>query len=152
MARRSGIRGGASLAKRLKALPDAVRADAVADLTAIGGRMLTRAKARTPKRTGALAEALEVKVLTGSLRIKLGLLSKGRARKFFYGRILDVGRRGRIVTIKRGPRKGRPMRIAEISPDRYDFVLGGRADFRRNELPGFRERYVKSLKRALSKG
>lgn len=149
MPRRSGIRGGPSLSRRLKNLPDAVRADAVSELTAIGGRLLARAKAETPRRTGALAAALEVKVLPGSLRLRLGLLTKSKQREFFYGFILDGGRRGRTVTIKRGARKGRQLRVSEISPARYNFVFGRRADFRSNELDGFRRNYVKALQRAL---
>jgi hypothetical protein len=126
-------------------MPDESR-DEIADALTDGGhQMLARAKAETPRRSGRLANALDVKVARRTLVLRLGLLTKRTQRDFFYGYILDRGRRAQTVTIKRGARKGSRMRIKAISKSRYDFVFGRRRDFSETILPKVRA----ALERAL---
>lgn len=85
-----------------------------------------------------------------SLRLRLGLLTKRDQSRYFYGYILDQGRRAQRVRIRRGPRKGSFMHIRAIPRDRYDFVFGRRADFMQNELPKLRRVADAILRRAAS--
>lgn len=138
LARRSQVKGASSLRRALRQMPDATR-DHVADALQDAGRnLLVRAKAETPLRSGKLRAALSMKVARRTLVLRVGLLTKKAQRDLFYGYILDVGRKGKTVTISRGPRKGARMRIRPIPRTRYDFVLGRGRDFRRSELPRVR--------------
>lgn len=134
----SRTKGAASLRRLLRRLPDAMRDGLADELRAIGNRLLGRAKAETPRRSGRLAAALRVRVAAKTLMLTLGLLSKSDRRRFFYGYILDEGRAAKQVTIKRGPRAGSTMRISPIARERYNFVFGRRRDFQENEIPKLR--------------
>ena len=144
----SAVKGGARLRRTLRRLPDFVKADVVDQLRVAGSRLTAKAKAETPRRTGGLAGAIAFRVLEGSLKLRIGLLTKGQRRRFFYGFILDAGRKAKTVTIKSGKRRGARMRISPIGRNRYNFVFGRRSDFLRNELPGLRSALEKALSRA----
>jgi len=148
---RSRVKGAASLRRLLRKLPDAMRDDLAWELGDIGRRLLGRARAETPEKFGGLRSALNISVAPKTLVLKLGLLTKRLQRRYFYGYVLDQGRRSRVVEAKRRTPSGGistyAMRIRGISQERYNFVFGRRADFIRNELPKLR----KSLHNVLSK-
>lgn len=152
---RSKVRGAAKLRRRLRSMPDYVENEVRDEFNAIGQRMLARAKAEAPRRTGRLAAALAVKVLPRSLNMKLGLLTKARQRKFFYGYILDRGRRAQVVKARRRTASGvttYAMRVRAIAPAQYDFVFGRMRDFRANELPRLRRVLERALTRVARGG
>lgn len=129
------IRGLQRTRRLLKQLPEAVRAEIVKVMEDNAPAALAFARANTPRKTGALANALRVKVYARSLSLKLGLLTKGAKRDFFYGNILDRGRRPHTVTVRRGGRqvsRGRvvsalqtyTMKVKAIPAARFDIVFG----------------------------
>lgn len=139
-----GVKGAASLRRLLRKLPDASRQALGDELKAIGDRLLARAKAETPVRTGALRAALGVRVAVKTLQLRLGLVRKADRNRFFYGYILDHGRRARSGTTK----SGRKWAVSAIAPSRYEFVFGRRRDLRDNELPKLRAALERELERA----
>ena len=59
-------------------------------------------RAKAPKKTGAVAEGIQDRVLEKSLRLRVGLIGTPRGRaKLFYGRIQDLGRKGGEVIVQR---------------------------------------------------
>lgn len=141
------LKGANSLRRMLRRLPDDMRKELGGELEKIGNRLLGRAKAETPVRTGRLRSALRAKVLVKSLQLRLGLIGKAERRRLFYGYILEQGRAAKTVMIKRGPRAGRQMQISPISRERYNYVFGRREDFRRNELGKMRDALERVLGR-----
>jgi hypothetical protein len=144
----------------LKRLPDAVRAEINQVFEDKAPAALAFARASTPRKTGALANALRVKTFARSLSLKLGLLTKGDRRDFFYGNILDRGRRPQTVTVRRGNRQvsgGRvvsalqtyTMKVKAIPAARYDIVFGRVGAYVKNLIgvPA-REIFTKALQRA----
>ena len=155
MAQKSRVKGVAQLRRTLRTMPDFVR-DGMADaLRDSGQRLLARAKAETPRRTGQLSSALLMRVAPKSLNLKIGLLTKGKRRRFFYGYILDQGRRAQVVQAKRRTKTGYvtyPMKVRGIGQGDYEFVFGRRQDFRVNELPRIRRRLEDLLSRVARGG
>jgi hypothetical protein len=149
MPARSTVKGAGSLRRALRRMPDGSR-DKIADaLEGAGRRLLARAKAETPSRSGRLRAALSMKVARKTLVLRVGLLTRKVQRDFFYGYILDAGRRAQTVTIKHGPRRGAKMRIRAIPKGRYDFVFGRRRDFIQSELPRVRAALESALHQAI---
>jgi hypothetical protein len=142
------VKGAASLRRLLRRLPDQSRQELGDELQRIGNRLLGRAKAETPVRTGRLRGALGVRVGIKTLQLRLGLLTKATRRERFYGYILDQGRAAKTVTIRRGPRAGATMRVSGIARARYEFVFGRRADFREQEVSRLRAVLDRVLARA----
>jgi hypothetical protein len=148
----AGVKGAASLRRLLRRLPDVARQELGNELTDIGQRLLGRAKAEVPVRTGALRAALGVRVAVKSLQLRLGLVKKADKRRFFYGYILDQGRKAQVVKAKRRRKDGSystyDMNVGAIAPSRYEFVFGRRRDFRENEIPQLRTVLDRVLARA----
>lgn len=131
----SSVKGTASLRRLLRRLPDASRQALGDELKAIGQRLLARAKAETPVRTGRLRAALGMSVAVKTLQLRLGLIKKADRRRLFYGYILDQGRKAKSGVTK----NGRRWATGAISPSRYEFVFGRRKDFQQNEIPNMRK-------------
>lgn len=115
----SQLRGVASVRKLLRQLPPAVKEEMADALRDIGPEYLQAVKADAPVRTGALRNALSFSVLKASLRLRVGLIGKKLNSKFFYGRIIELGRKAQAVTIRRGPRTGAKMRVRAMAPRRF---------------------------------
>lgn len=148
---RPRIIGVASTKRLIRRLPAAANEEMRDVLTTSGQIMLARAKAEAPVRTGGLRNALAFKLLKGAaLTLKLGLLTKRTKRRFFYGYILDNGRKAQRVRARR--RGGTPyyINVRAIDPERYNFVFGQRRYFRENILPKVRTVWESILKRAAS--
>jgi hypothetical protein len=118
--------------------------------------LLGRAKAEAPVRTGGLRAALNFRVAAKTLQLRLGLLTKRVQKKYFYGYILDVGRKARTRPARRRNASGKistyVVRVRGISPQRYDFVFGRRRDLKQNEIPELRNVLHKVLTRAAQGG
>lgn len=99
---RSKIRGGRRFRRLLKALPDSMRGQLVNVLRNGGRALVSSMRARAPNRTGALRQGIQFRVLEKTLRLRVGLIGTPRGRaKLFYGRIQDLGRKGREVVVQR---------------------------------------------------
>ena len=119
----SKVKGARAFRQRLKKLPDAVSAEIVDVLDDGGRKMRAAMQARARRRSGKLAAGVKYKVLPKTLRLQVGLLGTKRGRaKLFYGFILDRGRKAQTVTIGRGPRAGKSMKIKARKGD--GFVSG----------------------------
>jgi hypothetical protein len=125
---RSQLQGVASVRKLIRQLPSAVKDEMADILVDVSPDFLGAAKADAPVRTGALRDALGAKVLKASLRLRVGLLGKRTNADFFYGRIVEFGRKAQTVVIKRGPRAGAKMQVRAIQP--RHFVFAKRANLR----------------------
>lgn len=85
------------------------------------------AQAGAPVRTGRLRAAISARVYPKQLRLRVGLLTKGDRRRFFYGYILEVGRKAQTVRARRrtgGGVTSYAYRVSPISAGRYDMVQG----------------------------
>ena len=154
------IKGLQRARRLLKRLPDSVRTEIAQLFQDSAPAALAFARANTPRKTGALAAALRVKVYVRSLRMNLGLLSKGDRRDFFYGNILERGRRPQTVTVRRGGRqvsRGRvvsalqtyKMRVKALPAAKYDIVLGRVRAYVLNLIgPPLRQIFTKALQNA----
>lgn len=99
MARRA-VRG--NFRSLIKRLPETVAEELRAQLHESGKMLLARARARVPKRTGALSAGLSYKVPPKRLNLKVGLIGKAINRKLYYGRMVEFGRKGQTVDVVRG--------------------------------------------------
>lgn len=99
---RSKIRGGKRVRRLMKSLPDAMRGQLVNVLRNGGRALVSSMRARAPSRTGALRAGIQSRVYEKTLRLRVGLIgTPGGRAKLFYGRIQDLGRKGREVVVQR---------------------------------------------------
>lgn len=151
--RRSRLKGAAQVRSLLKRMPEAVHAEIVAIYRAAEAPALAIARAGTPVRTGALRNALRARVLPRSLRFQVGLIGKPANRQFFYGRILEIGRKAQTVKARRRNASGGvttyAMRVSAIPGVRFNMVQGpARAQIRQLIVDPIRNLWEKSLRRA----
>jgi hypothetical protein len=144
--RRVAVKGASRVRKMLARLPDDIRAEMVVDLNLLGREVLTRAQAEAPVKTGALRRALDFKVFPKTLRLRVGILR--RNRDLFYGHILEVGRRARVVTRRSSTGTRHPYRVSAIPAGRFDMVGGRTKAFAKRQA---RERLGRIYERALRK-
>ncbi len=153
-------RGDKTFRRVMKGMPDAVRKE-MADVLVDGGRDIRRMMAaRAPRRTGALQQGILCRVLPKTLKLRVGLIGTKRGRaKLFYGRILDLGRKAQVVSVRRRKvagsvlSRGRKvagatyqMRVRAIAPMR--FITGRYGDARsiiQKRLRGIFDRALKNL-------
>lgn len=138
----AGVKGVASLRRLLRKLPDEARKELSDELQEIGKRLTATAKAETPVRTGKLKAAINFKATVKGLQLRLGLIKKADSRRFFYGYILDAGRKAQVAKAKRRKADGTysqySVNVKAIPSSRYEFVFGRRRDFQQNEIPKLR--------------
>jgi hypothetical protein len=147
-ARRSGLKGAAKFKRLLRSLPETAREELATELRQAGPKILSIARNETPQKTGASANALDFKVFPKTLRLQVGLLTKAVARRFFYLRILEGGRKEYTTRGRNAPR-----RIGAIPKDRYDIVRGRTRQAARAILrPILRASFDRALRRAASGG
>jgi hypothetical protein len=123
-ARRSGLKGAGKVRRLLKRLPDESRASIVAELQRAAPVILSAARAETPVRTGGLRQALEARVFPKTMRLRVGLLTKAKRKKFFYGWILEAGRKAQTVRVRRANSRWYHINVKAISPRKFDIVEG----------------------------
>jgi hypothetical protein len=107
----SRVKGAAGFRRLLKALPDAVRAELAAGLLATGEGELQKEQSLVPVGRGSLRSALRMKVYEKILRLRVGLIGKPVNRRFFYGWIVERGRLGQSVRVRRSTTKPYIMRV-----------------------------------------
>lgn len=139
MARRPkrGLRGAGHVRRLLKRMPDSVAAEIVAVMEQVRPKAVTMARWEAPTRSGGLKRAISGRVYPRSLRFRVGLLTKRVQRKFFYGHILEVGRKAKTVQVRRSKPSGGvtqyALRVKPIPSQRYD-MTGGKNRRRIREL------------------
>jgi hypothetical protein len=100
------IRGDKAFRRLLRNIDPSARVELGDTLDRIAPRLRNLVKLRTPSRTGALSRGIQSRVLRRSLKLRVGLLTKGARGKLFYGYIVHWGRKGRTVTAKRRTKNG----------------------------------------------
>jgi hypothetical protein len=95
------VQGLADSYSLLDRIPQAARDQLAVEEARIGYEVLAAQQRDAPKRTGGLSGALSVQLMIEELRVRIGLLAP-KARRFFYGRIIERGRRAQIVSATRG--------------------------------------------------
>lgn len=116
MAGRSRLRGDRNFRKILKQLPSSAQDEMGDILEASGIELLAEMRRDVPVASGALKAGLSSKLLRKTLRLRVGLIGTPRGRaKLFYGFIVELGRKARTVTIKRGPQAGARMRVRQMA-------------------------------------
>ncbi|WP_010218933.1 HK97 gp10 family phage protein [Sphingomonas sp. PAMC 26621] len=99
---RSKLRGIGRFKRLLRRMPEAARGEIVVELSVTGRQIKQAIQAKAPRKSGALREGIESKVLPKSLRLQVGLLGGRRGnRDLFYGRIQDLGRKAQVVRVLR---------------------------------------------------
>ena len=139
--RRSTIKGAASFRRLLKRLPDSTDQRLIAVLQKAGPILADRMRARVPHRTGHLETAISWRVTPSTKNLKVGLLTKASNKKLFYGHILDVGRKDKIVRATRHDKGGGVSTYLLHVKARAGLFLeaAGLRDFRDDVLPDFRK-------------
>lgn len=99
MARRT--KGVASVRRLLRRIPDQMRQELGAAMQEAGPVLAQRQKSNAPTLTGATRDAIGWKFYPATLRLVVGIIGKQANRKLFYARILDLGRRGQTVRVRR---------------------------------------------------
>ena len=113
---RRRVKGDRAFRKLLNRMPEAMRTEMLELLDGVGDELLGAMQADVPARTGSLRSALAKRLLRGSLRLRVGLVGRAVARRFFYGRIVELGRKAQTVRVTR--KGGRPyaMRVRGMAP------------------------------------
>lgn len=131
----SRIKGAASLRRLMKRMPDAVQLEINQALDQWGGEIerTMRARAHFRSRTGRLIAAIRHKMFPRTMRMQVGIIGSQKLRnRLFYGRILDLGRKGKRVLVRRrsagGATSSYALNVKAISPMR--FVSGPITDLR----------------------
>ena len=144
------LRGLVHVRRLMQRLPDSVSQEMAKTMEEVRPVAIAIAKAGAPVRTGGLRAALNGQVYPKTLRFRIGLLTRRVQRNYFYGYILEVGRKAQTVRVKRRTPSGGvteyAMRVSAISPQVHDMVQG-RARGRIREL--FRTPLNKLFDRAL---
>ena len=143
MARRSTIKGAASFRRLLKALPDSANRQIITFLGNAGVALQQQMRAQLPvlqkgrpnRTPGALRDSISYRVTPTTLNLKVGQLNK--RTNAFYGHILDVGRKAKVVHPTRG-KKNYPngMKISPLAP--LYVITKTKVSFRTGTLPGYR--------------
>lgn len=153
MAKRSGLKGVGKVRKVMRALPDECRNELLREMEYAAPAILAHARREAPVRTGGLRDALSYKVYPRTLRLVVGLLGKAKNRKFFYGHILEVGRKAKTVRRRSSTGTRHDYRVTEISAGQYDMVGPRTKKFARLALrPAINRAFEKALAKATAKG
>jgi hypothetical protein len=150
--KKRGLKGAGQVRRMLRQMPDAVQTEIVDLYRRTEAPALAIARGGAPVRTGALRAALGTKILPRSLRFQVGLIGKRVSREFFYGRILEVGRKAKTVSVRRSTSQGvsaYALRVSAIPAVRYDIVQGrARARIRQLIVDPLQNLWDKALRRA----
>ena len=134
-ARGAKWKGRARLKRLLQRLPDSVRNEIAKMFEDQAPAALAYARASTPKRTGAIANALRVKVYSKTLKLRLGVFKgagthpgRNRLPIATVAKILEQGRGSKTVTARRRNASGAvtryTMKVGMIPAARFDIVYG----------------------------
>jgi hypothetical protein len=97
------VLGAVAVNKLLRQLPDEIQASVKTELHRAGPEILSRIRARAPRKTGALDKGLAYKVYDKTFRLVVGLIGTKRQRsRLFYAKIQEFGRKASVKTVTRG--------------------------------------------------
>lgn len=151
----SKLKGVAAVRRMVRRLPESVAKEIVSAFQRWGRELAARMRAGTPVRTGALIAKIGFKVFPRTLRLQVGLIASKRERqRLFYGRILDLGRKGRTVRARRRTKTGGVSSYAmNVGPIRAKhFVTGPMTDLRAGLRRYVHGIYDRALRRAAAGG
>jgi hypothetical protein len=131
----SRLRGDRDFRRLLKNMDQDIRGEIVVRLSLLGREMLPLVQASVPERTGALKRGVSMKFYPATLRLRIGLLSRPVARRLYYARIIEFGRKAQTVTAKRHG-KSYQLRVKAMAPRSFLFqpTRAVRSEFRRRLL------------------
>jgi hypothetical protein len=148
MARRGGIQGLAETYSLLDQLPSAAHEELAVELALMARELSAAQHADVAKDTGELDAALTYQLLLSRLKIKVGLLSGGRAgytfngrqRKAlaggpFYGRFVEGGRAAQTVLVTRRIKKRKVRGNGRNGTTRRVIYKTPKRRLRRNSSP-----------------
>lgn len=169
---RQRVQGLQHYKRLMRNLDPAARQELGQEWNIIADRLLAQAKAEVPVRTGGLRAALDKRVtIRGGMILRIGLFGPNKTR-YFYGWILDQGRKAQRAIVRHrrkdfigprpfyskiGPRPNlalnsdgtiRYVNVRAIDRERYNFVFGRRKDFYFNYLPRLRGIWTRIIERA----
>jgi len=109
------LKGQAAAMALFDNLPKASDDELISVLPKMGAAVLAAQKQDVAVRTGDLWRGLSVQVLSGGHKIRIGIVGKADAASskrsnLFYGRFVEFGRRGQVVTVQRRRRFGGRLR------------------------------------------
>lgn len=116
---RRRVKGDRAFKRIIKRLPQAVAKEMETQLEAAGRQILAEQQARVPTRTGKLRGALAMRLLPKTLKLKVGLLTKAINKRFFYGRIVEFGRKAQTVIATRNGALSPAVRAAGGRANNY---------------------------------
>lgn len=97
---RTVVKGAARLRRKLKRMPDEIKAEVAAVIRDDAEIVLQEMRNRAPvspwwktREQGHIRDALSLKITLGGLRARVGLLGKTAKGLFFYGGFLEFGTR-----------------------------------------------------------
>jgi hypothetical protein len=98
---------GVSKVRRLmRRAPEEVQREIISALTKTGGAIAPAMRGRVRRRSGNLQGGISFKVFPKTMRLQVGILGRRQRTRLFYGRIVDVGRKGQTVTARRHNKNG----------------------------------------------
>jgi hypothetical protein len=112
-------------------MPPVVQSEIEQLLRETGAEILTEQKTRVPVKTGALKQALSMKVLPKSRRLQVGLIGKPVNRKLYYGRIIEFGRKGQQVRARKAGGKPYIMKIRGTAPRPFIYSVDKQSIYQR---------------------
>lgn len=116
---RRRVKGDRAFKKLIKRLPQTVAKEMEIQLEAAGRDILAEQQAKVPTDTGKLRQALAMKLLPKTLRLRVGLLTKAVNKRFFYGRIVEFGRKAQTVIATRNGALSPAVRAAGGRSNNY---------------------------------
>jgi hypothetical protein len=138
------VRGDRAFRRLITKLPDVVRQEIVGQMKVTGTQVLAQQRSLAPFRTGATKNALSMRILPKSLKLKVGILGKPLNRQLFYAHIIEFGRKAQTVSAKRANGASYSMRISALPPRNFIY-------FARDPLyQPFRNIWDRALQKAAS--
>jgi len=99
------VRGDRAFKRIIDRLPAAVRSEIIVQLNILGRDVLAQERGAAPIKTGTMRDALSMRVLPASLKLKVGIIGKALNKRLFYSHVVQFGRKGGGRGIKRGSAK-----------------------------------------------
>lgn len=97
----SKIKGIISTRRLLRRVPDEMRNQLGDAMRSAGPELANAMQARVPRATGRLAAGIMWRFSPSQLTLRVGFIGKLVNRKLFYNRIIEWGRKGQTVTVRR---------------------------------------------------
>jgi hypothetical protein len=134
---RRRIRGDRAFRKLMRRMPEAIRQEIIALLDEGGREILAmqQADATVSQRTRA---ALSMRVLRGSLRLRVGIVGRPANRRLWWARVIEKGRKPSVENAVRRSQSGKLSRYQIRVPAMAarPFIYSPRVEEKRRTMGG----------------